>query len=128
MNNKYEVYDEKYYGIKDTNIIGTLIDVQYREDRKEYLYILEEDNHELHDVWESDIKELTKENKNYIIINDSWNNLDNKISNESISQLKSMTDSQLRKQGEIENIPNYTRMTREELLNALIEIEQAEDK
>lgn len=60
------------------------------------------------------------EEKEEQVIDDSWDGLDNQITNEYISQLKSMTDSQLKRQGEIENIPNYALMTRQELLDALI--------
>lgn len=57
------LYDRNYK-IKNTEIVGILIDSVYREDRKMNLYVLEEENKDetgrypLHDVWENEIEEL----------------------------------------------------------------------
>ena len=51
---KYSLYD-KQYKIKNNDKVGILVDVQYRDDRKEYLYIMETKDNELIDVWEKDI-------------------------------------------------------------------------
>lgn len=56
-NNRYILYD-KNYKIKNTNTIGILVDVQYRKDKQEYLYILETKDNELLDVWESNIEKI----------------------------------------------------------------------
>lgn len=70
---KYILYD-KEYKIKGTEIIGILVDCQYREDKKEYLYILEENNKDknnrypLHDVWENEIIDLDTIKEKKILI------------------------------------------------------------
>ena len=64
-----KLYEDKVR-IKNTNIIGTLIDKQFRKDKKKKLYILEEENRDengkfqLHDVWEDEIEILNKRYKN----------------------------------------------------------------
>ena len=58
-----KLYEDKVR-IKGTDIIGILIDEQYREDRKKKLYILEQDNKDkdgkypLCDVWEDEIEKI----------------------------------------------------------------------
>ncbi len=57
--------------IKGTNIIGILIDEQYRTDKKMNLYVLEENKRDkdgrfpLHDVWENEIERIDNKIKVY---------------------------------------------------------------
>ena len=69
-NMKFVLYD-KNYRIKNTDIIGNLIDCVYREDKKMNLYVLEEEHKDetgrfpLHDVWETEIEEIVNTAYNF---------------------------------------------------------------
>ena len=64
--------------IKGTNIIGILIDEQYRTDKKMNLYVLEENKRDkdgrfpLHDVWENEIERIDNKIKVYQSATDEY--------------------------------------------------------
>ncbi len=54
---KYELYQDEYM-MKETSTSGELIDVRYKYEKQENQYILEDKNHEYHEVYESELERV----------------------------------------------------------------------